>query len=138
MYDVWVSGAFDARESKPAMGAWLCPALGTYAVTKRARAVDLNDGLRIGCAMAILSAVLSLGNQLVVHLPSYPTPRWVADPRRSVPLPNLMYRLLYSREVHPRIESRELILSVTKTDNYYTSQLHALLTRGEVPKQCIW
>ena len=63
MHDVWVLGAFDARDSKPARGAWLCPSLGVYSVTKKSKAVDMNDGLRIGCAMAILSALNSLGRE---------------------------------------------------------------------------
>ena len=33
MHDVWVSGAYDARDSKPARGAWLCPSLGVYSLT---------------------------------------------------------------------------------------------------------
>ena len=136
MHDVWVSGVFDARESKPARGAWLCPTLGVYAVTKRSRAVDMIDGLRIGCAMAILSAINSLGEDLTIHLPKYPAPRWVVNPNRSVPLPNLLYRILYRTEVHPRIESNAVRV-VTSDSDFYTGQLHALLTRGEVPKTCI-
>ena len=87
MHDVWVLGAFDARDSKPARGAWLCPSLGVYSVTKKSKAVDMNDGLRIGCAMAILSALNSLGENLTIHLPKYPAPRWVINPNRAVPLP---------------------------------------------------
>ena len=54
MHDVWVSGAYDARDSKPARGAWLCPSLGVYSLTKRAKAVDMNDGLRIVCCRPLI------------------------------------------------------------------------------------
>ena len=74
MHDVWVSGAYDARDSKPARGAWLCPSLGVYSLTKRAKAVDMNDGLRIGCAMAVLSALNSLGEGLIIHMPEAARP----------------------------------------------------------------
>lgn len=136
MHDVWVLGAFDARDSKPARGAWLCPSLGVYSVTKKSKAVDMNDGLRIGCAMAILSALNSLGENLTIHLPKYPAPRWVINPNHAVPLPNLMYRLLYKAEVHPRIESKSIKM-VPSDSPFFEGQLHALLTRGEVPKECM-
>ena len=135
MHDVWVSGAYDARDSKPARGAWLCPSLGVYSLTKRAKAVDMNDGLRIGCAMAVLSALNSLGEGLIIHMPKYPAPRWVANPKRPVPLPNLMYRILYKTEVQPRIEDQSIVM-VQSDGGYYDGQLSALLTRGEVPKAC--
>ena len=136
MHDVWVSGAFDAHQSKPATGAWVCPSLGVYAVTKHSRAESMNDGLRIGCAMAILSAINTLGEDLVIHIPRYPAPRWVVNPKRAVPLPNLMYRLLYRMEVHPRIESGGVKI-VPSDSTFYEEQLHALLTHGEVPRECI-
>lgn len=136
MHDVWVSGAFDARDSKPARGAWICPSLGVYSVTKKSKAVDMNDGLRIGCAMAILSAINSLGENLTIHLPRYPSPRWVINPNRAVPLPNLMYRLLYKTEVHPRIESKSIKM-VPSDNTFFEGQLHALLSYGEVPRECI-
>lgn len=135
MQDVWVSGAYDARDVKPARGAWLCPSLGVYSLTKKAKAVDMNDGFRIGCAMAVLSALNTLGEGLVIHIPKYPSPRWVANPKRAVPLPNLMYRILYKTEVHPRIENRTIVV-VQSDGGYYDGQLSALLTRGEVPRAC--
>ena len=84
MHDVWVSGAYDARDSKPARGAWLCPSLGVYSLTKRAKAVDMNDGLRIGCAMAVLSALNSLGEGLIIHMPG---PEVGSKPEAARPSP---------------------------------------------------
>lgn len=136
MLDVWVAGAFDAGEVKQAVGAWVCPTLDVYAVTKRCKAVGLNDGLRVGYAVAILSAINALGDDLTIHLPEYPNPRWVADPKRPVPLQNLMYRLLYRMEVHPRIESKTIKI-VRAESSFYEAQLHKLLTRGEAPKACM-
>lgn len=135
MHNVWVSGAYNDSEDKPAVGAWMCPTLGLCAITKRSKAESLNDGLRIGCATAILSALNYLGDSMRVYVPKYPDPRWVANPKRAVPLPNLLYRILYKSEVHPRIESSSIVV-VPIVDDHYMYQLHALLTKGEVPKGC--
>ena len=133
MTDVWVAGVYDARQREPAIGGWICPALRVYAVTRRARAVNSNDAMRVGAAMAILSATHHIDGHLIVHLPASLKPRWVARPGAQVPMRNLLYRLRYCLDVHPRIESGEITI-VQDYNPMLASQLDALLRRGEEPR----
>jgi len=116
MPDVWVLGAYTEGSDTPSRGAWICPEVGAYGVTKGAKAKDKNDAIRCGSAMAILSALNCLGGEMTVHIPRNPSPRWVVNPKHAVPLPNLMYRLIYRMEVHPRIRSGKV--SISYTDGY--------------------
>lgn len=134
--EVWVSGAYNEYEKKPARGGWLCPSIGICEVTKKTQAISMADGLRVGCAMAILSAINCLGEDLVIHVPSYPPPRWLVNSNHAVPLPNLLYRLLYKLEVHSRIRSGKIRMVVDER-SAYGNQISNLLFKGEVPKGCI-
>lgn len=133
MVHVYVAGACEAVGPKPARGAWICPELQLYGVTKRVAAKSLNDGLRVGCAMAILSAVDALGERIIIHVPSTPRPLWLTNPKWGAPLPGFLYRILYKTEIHSRMEDGRLwVLEGLDEDAAFA--LNGILQRGEVPR----
>lgn len=132
MVDVWVYGVFTPGVSKGARGAWICPDLKLYGIARRTTAFDMQDGSRMGCAMAILSAVDTLGENVVIHVPTYPNPRWLINPNHHVPMANLLYRLLYKTEIHPRILHMKMGIIVESSPKEEEILLR-LLRGGEVP-----
>lgn len=124
--DIWIASSYDPEHPGLARGAWLCPTLDTYGITKYTKAYAKQDAHRVGCAMAILSALDCLGDNLLIHIPDTPYSGWVTHPTQPIPMPHLIYRVLYRLEAYPRILDKS-IQFVTYTTCEYTERLHALL-----------
>lgn len=97
--NVWISATYAIADTIYGQGLWYAPSLNLAGQTKVAPAVDPDDALRVGCAVAIQDAFAQLGEDLVFHIPATPAPYWLRGSRYPVPLGARTERLEYTTTI---------------------------------------